>query len=184
MKIYTIHTGLANNYLVNTDGGKVLLIDCSCSLKDLLKLTNKLDAIVITHGHFDHIATLEAVQSHFDCPVFMHPKAVGKLANAKLNASRFFGCVVEVNLTSECVHILKEGQQLLAGEQVIVHWAPGHTDCSIMLQIAGAMFTGDFVFEGSYGRTDLPTGNFKTMQTSLSKWRPLLKNYALYYGHW
>ncbi len=183
MKIYTIHTGLSNNYLVQTDEGKTLLIDCSCSLKDLTKLTDRLDAIVITHGHFDHIATLQEVQQHFGCKVYMHPKAVAKLNNTKLNASRFFGCFVTANLPKACVQPLQAGEQTIAGVPVTAYWVPGHTDCSVMLQIAGAMFTGDFVFADSYGRTDLPTGDFRAMQTSLSTYRPMLKNYTCYWGH-
>ncbi len=182
MKVYTIYTNYSINYLVQV-GKRVLLIDCSCKLSDIKKLTNRVDGIILTHGHFDHFSTLQEVQEYYSCPVFMHKKAAAKLANAKLNASRFFGQIIECKLPQEKIVYLAQGRQNICGVPVIVYYAPGHTNCSIIIEIGGAYFVGDFVFANTYGRTDLPTGDFAQMQQSLAKYRPMLATKQVFSGH-
>ena len=182
MEITKINTNFSCNYLVKK-GDKRILIDCSCEMEDLIKLTDKLDAIVITHGHFDHFFTLEQVQKHYGCKVFMHEKAFEKLTNSRQNASRFFGMIFECKIDKKNVEFLREGQNDIGGVMCNIYYAFGHTNDSVLIEIDKALFTGDFLFKNSYGRTDLPTGNFITMQQNLQKYRPLISSHICYYGH-
>ncbi|MBQ9786202.1 MAG: MBL fold metallo-hydrolase, partial [Clostridia bacterium] len=177
-----IHTQYSLNYLVEKNGS-VLLIDCSCKLEDLIKIAPKIYAIILTHGHFDHFAKIEEVQNHYGCPVYMHKSAYEKLSNDKLNASRYFNMPAVCNLPANSVKFIQEGQLAIKQIDCQVYFAPGHTNDSILIKIDDALFVGDFVFENTYGRADLPTGNFIQMQNSLKKHKNLILQSKVFSGH-
>lgn len=160
-----------------------LLVDCSCGVEDVLKYTSKLDAIVITHGHFDHFCSLEQIQSTFNCPVYIHPNAYQKFSDPRLNASYYFSKDVVCNIPPSSMMDLVEGSNRIANIPVEVMFAFGHTDDSVVILIEDNLFVGDFIFENGYGRTDLPTGSAEEMYKSLRKYLPLRKKYNLFYGH-
>ena len=182
MKITKINTALSCNYLLE-ENGKHILIDCSCELKELQRLTTSLDAIIITHGHFDHFYTIKEVQKYYGCEVYMHKNAYKKLNDNRINASRYFGILFGVQLDEKCIRLVNEGKNTIGGMNFNIYYAFGHTDCSILIEYEKLLFTGDFVFENSYGRTDLPTGNFKVMQQNLEKYKSLISSHICYYGH-
>lgn len=182
MRITKINTYHSCNYLLE-ENGKHVLIDCSCSLLQLKTLTKKLDAIILSHGHFDHFYTLKEVQEYYDCKVYMHKNAYEKLNNNRLNASKLFGELFAISLPQNIVEFVKEGNNTIGGLDFTIYYAFGHTNCSILIEYRDLLFTGDFIFENSYGRTDLPTGDFKVMQQNLQKYAPLVSSHICYYGH-
>ena len=182
MKIIKINTMFSCNYLIEIDG-KQILIDCSCDLNQLKTLTNKLDAIILTHGHFDHFYTLKEVQQYYGCKVYMHKNAYKKLSDNRQNASRYFGLLFDAQLDQKDIIFVNEGINAIANIKFNVYYAFGHTDCSILIEFEKLLFTGDFVFENSYGRTDLPTGDFRLMQQNLEKYKSLISSHVCYYGH-
>ncbi len=160
-----------------------LLVDCSCGVEDILKYTSKLDAIIITHGHYDHFCSLEQIQSAFNSPVYMHSNAYNKLSNPQLNASCYFSNNIVCNILKKNICNLAEGVNNIANIPVEIMFAFGHTDDSILILIENNLFVGDFLFENGYGRTDLPTGSAEEMYQNLRKYLPLRKKYNLFYGH-
>ena len=82
------------------------------------------------------------------------------------------------------VHYCDEGDCItVAGLNIAVLATPGHTPGSVCYQCEAALFTGDTLFAGSVGRTDLPGGSYRTIQDSLVRLANLAENYAIYPGH-
>lgn len=177
---------LSNNYLIIKDG-EAVLIDCACSvslLKENLQ-QNKLRAIILTHGHFDHFYTLKQVIEEFGVNVFMHQNCYKKLADPILNASATLNRLLTIEIEKDYCTFIKENKQYEIIKDLKFEFfnAFGHTDDSIITKIDSNLFVGDFVFEDGYGRTDLPTGNYKIFLKYLKKNLKMLKNGKLFYGH-
>ncbi|MDR0904600.1 MAG: MBL fold metallo-hydrolase [Oscillospiraceae bacterium] len=133
-------------------------------------------AILITHGHFDHIGALEEVQAQTGAPVYIHAAELGGTGrlSGKLDATP--------NLRTYA-----EGDTVAAGRlEFHVIETPGHTmGCVTLLIIDGetrALFTGDTLFAGSCGRTDVG-GDMDMMEASLRRLAALPGDYEVYPGH-
>ena len=186
MEIIELKNGqMSNNYLViNKD--KALLIDCSASVQTVKnKLGNReLVGIIITHGHFDHFISLKEMLDCFNCKVYMHNKVAGKLGDAKLNASGYFDNLVQLDIDKNMIKFVKDEDDFnIADFNVKIYEALGHTADSILIKIENHIFTGDFVFENGYGRTDLETGSFDEFKKYYRKHLKMLNENLLHYGH-
>lgn len=134
-------------------------------------------AVVLTHGHFDHTFSVVPVCDARDIPAYIHPADRHQLADpwSGIGAppgTPLFGQITFAEPAD--VQELADGQTLtLGGVQLRVRLAPGHTAGSVVLDLAGAatpvMFTGDVIFAGSIGRTDLPGGDEAAMYDSLRR---------------
>jgi hydroxyacylglutathione hydrolase len=133
-------------------------------------------AVLLTHGHFDHAFSVAPVCDGNDIPAWIHPDDREMLADPLKGISAesraFFGGNLEMREPRE-VRELADGVELdLAGLRLTVDHTPGHTGGSVMFR-AGAeeggrlVLSGDTLFAGSIGRTDLPGGNHREMLTSL-----------------
>lgn len=111
-------------------------------------------AILITHNHFDHVGALPILKEKYNVPVY--------------------------NFSN-----LKEGEFSIGQFKLNVIYTLGHTSDSITFYFKEdeVMFTGDFIFKGTIGRTDLPTGNFKEMQKSIRKIQAYSDIIKVYPGH-
>ncbi len=109
--------------------------------------------IINTHGHGDHIA----VNGYFNSPVYIHRLDAGCLTNSEKNLSMLFEFPV---VSPEATRLLEDKDKIFLGdlEFNVIH-TPGHTPGSISLQSGDIIFTGDALFSGSIGRTDLPYGD-------------------------
>ena len=118
------------------------------------------EAVLLTHAHFDHIMGLDAFLKAFVVPVYMHQDDVPVLRDAAVMAARFgLGCPAgDIPTTG----ISDGGTLLLAGEEWKVISTPGHTPGSVCYHIPAQrlLFSGDTLFRGSIGRTDLPLGDY------------------------
>ena len=149
-------------------------------------------AALATHGHIDHIWSIAPVCDNAGIPAYIHPADRELLTDPAKGLSLVPGQQLFGGLTlSEPADVLEltDGMELeLAGVRLIVDHAPGHTPGSVTFRLdaelaadeaeavlargdapAGALFTGDLLFAGSIGRTDLPGGDYETILDSLAR---------------
>ena len=124
----------------------------------------RLHLVANSHGHIDHIFDNAAIVRASDAPLAIHPDDAYRLEGRNI-----YGFEIE---RSVATRDLREGEQLRIGELVfdILH-TPGHTEGSVCLyeERLGMMLSGDVLFAGSYGRTDLPGGDDEGMVVSLTR---------------
>ena len=152
-------------------------------------------AVLLTHGHLDHTFSVAPVCGARDVPAWIHPDDRGLLADPMKGLSNetraFFGGRLEWTEPDD-VRPLVDGAVLeLAGLELTVDHAPGHTPGSVMFRSAGdrdadepLLISGDVLFAGSIGRTDLPGGSLPAMLDSLAaKCWPLADATRVLPGH-
>lgn len=140
-------------------------------------------AIMLTHGHFDHIQAVKDVRERYGIPVIGHENAEEILNNPRENLSSVFGGAITVGMDQT----VTDGQILkLAGFEFQVLHTPGHTRDSVCYYLPqeGILFSGDTLFAGSIGRTDFPGGSTSQMMHSLREiLLKLPKKVEVYPGH-
>ncbi|MDL4777277.1 MULTISPECIES: MBL fold metallo-hydrolase [Thermomonosporaceae] len=175
----------ANCYVVAPAAGEECVIvdpgeDAQGGIDDLLREHRlKPVAVLLTHGHIDHVWSVAPVCGAKDVPAYIHPDDRDLLTDPakglSLNAGQqFFG---GLTLTEpDDVKELADGDALeLAGLSFTVGHAPGHTPGSVTFRtppagdVPDVVFTGDLLFAGSIGRTDLPGGSYEEILASLSR---------------
>lgn len=173
----------ANCYLV-MENHHALIIDPADTLPNLDEILNQndctLDAIVLTHAHFDHISGVDKIVNKFGCDVYLNPNEFDFLLDPNLNSSSAFYMDVTCNANAKP---LIEGKNEIAGFEVEAIYCPGHSIGSTVLKIEDCLFTGDVLFQGSIGRMDLATGSVTSMKQSLKKLAQFNKDYKVYPGH-
>ncbi|AWE42105.1 MBL fold metallo-hydrolase [Actinobaculum sp. 313] len=124
-----------------------------------------IDAVVLTHGHFDHFSAAAAMRERFQVPILAHSASVAYLGDPDLNLSARHGRP----RTLDCVEFLAEGEELPFVQPMTVLHTPGHTDDSVTYycEEAGAAIVGDTVYEGGPGLTIFPTGDEQKLARSL-----------------
>ena len=178
LTIHTLPLGdyQTNCYIIHESGSKTCcVIDPGYHPEVILDKTEELgltvEAVLLTHCHFDHVGGVKQIAAETDCDVYlcaddltMPPMfTAGKPYYTKTYA---------------------EGATLsLAGLIIAVLQTPGHTPGSVCLLADNALFSGDTLFAGSCGRTDLPGGDWSTILKSLRRLRDLEANLNVYPGH-
>ena len=164
-----------NCYIIHAAGGsRCLVIDPGYEPDTVFAMAHSLgltiEAILLTHGHFDHVGGVKALAEKVGCPVYLHPE------DLKLP----FPLTLPVGHTQD----VQDGDTLsLAGLSVLVLHTPGHTHGSVCYLADDAMFSGDTLFAHSCGRTDLPGSSHREMVSSLARLAALEEDYAVYPGH-
>ena len=130
-------------------------------------------AILLTHAHYDHTMGVPALREALPgVPVYVHPGDAGM-------SKPFFRIEEMGELT-----FYEEDAQVKVGETVfsVLH-TPGHTGGSVVLRAGDTLFTGDTLFKGSMGRTDLPGGSYEEMRASLRRLGALEGDLTVLPGH-
>lgn len=141
----------------------------------------KPEAILLTHNHFDHISGISGLQTKWpEIPVYCHPADIDRQSKTTV----LFGGVHPTVSSFANVREYHPGQSLtVAGFTVEPLHTPGHTPGSVTLRVDDVLFTGDTLFQGSMGRTDLPGGSYPQIMASLRKLALLEGDYRVCPGH-
>ena len=176
MKTFPLGTYQTNCYVIWNEGSdKCLVIDPGYEpdyvLTQLRLLGKQVAAILLTHGHFDHVGAVKGIAEVTGCPVYL--------------------CEDDLSMPHQFTagplyytDTYREGTRLeLAGLQLKVLHTPGHTPGSVCLLVEDALFAGDTLFQGSCGRTDLPGGDWAQILQSLRRLKTLPEGTKVYSGH-
>ncbi len=130
-------------------------------------------AVLATHGHIDHIWSVAPVCGARNIPAYIHPADRALLSDPARGLSLAAGQQLFGGLTfAEPDDVLDLADQMtleIAGVSLLVSHAPGHTQGSVTFGLAETLFTGDLLFAGSIGRTDLPGGDYGAILDSLAR---------------
>jgi hydroxyacylglutathione hydrolase len=170
---------LATNAYVlkNSDSGKAVVIDPGMNPQALIRRLEGVDveAILLTHAHFDHIRGVDELRKLKRCPVYLHDLEAAWLTDAKKNGSARWPDVTGPIVTDPAEYALAEGQTLeLLGERIRVLHTPGHSPGSVGFLLDRHLFGGDVLFRQGIGRTDLYGGSENDLVDSIR-----IKLYAL-----
>ena len=175
MNIQKLTLGLyqTNTYLLANDT-EAVVIDPGYEADTILDaLAGKtLKAILLTHGHFDHVGAVKELVAETGCEVWIH--AAESTMPPMVTAGPLY-----------FTHTYDEGDTVspIAGLELTVLHTPGHTPGSVCLLMGKEMFSGDTLFACSFGRTDLPGGDPRKMMESLRRLASLQGNFFIHPGH-
>jgi hydroxyacylglutathione hydrolase len=163
---------LDTNAYVVTDAGrsKAIVIDPGTADPSLLRRLEQFDveAVLLTHAHFDHIGGVEAVRKRFGCPVYLHSAEKDWLGDAAKNGSLHWPDATPPIAGEPPDRLLADGEELqLLGDTFKVLFTPGHSPGSVGFLCGDLLFAGDALFRRSVGRTDLPGGNGELLARSI-----------------
>ncbi len=173
-----------NCYIVREDGSKsCAILDPGYAPQQVLDFVKArdmtVDAVLLTHGHFDHVGGVETIVKATGCALWMRE---ADWSQFKTPENAFFYPIANCDFAE--VSLCEEGEHIHAGGVTFtVMETPGHTWGSVCYLCEDALFSGDTLFAGSCGRTDLPGGDWNTIKASLSRLAELEGDYKVYPGH-
>ena len=178
MQLQTLTLGAyqTNCYMIWADGSNSCVIidpgyDPDTVLARVGALGKRVEAILLTHGHFDHVGGVKAIADATGCKVYLCAEDLSmplQFTGGQLYYTDTYG----------------EGAVLtLAGLQIKVLHTPGHTPGSVCLWVEDTLFAGDTLFRESCGRTDLPGGSWAEILKSLRRLKELPEALTVYSGH-
>lgn len=180
---------IETNCYVIKQQDEILLVDPSGDFEKIKTVVQqskaKPIAILLTHAHFDHIGALSEAVMFYNIPVFMHPQEFKWLADPMLNGSGKYRELPDISTEITPLE-MREGQHQLGVFHFQALETPGHSPGSLSFYFAeaGYVVSGDALFRGSIGRTDLYKGDLATLLRSIkSKLLVLPEDTIVYSGH-
>ncbi len=177
-----------NMYVISDEETKEgILIDCGAGIEKITEYIDgmniKLKYVVLTHCHVDHISGIKAIRKEYPrAKIIINEGDKKGMTDSSINGSEVLG--VEENYIDPDI-VVKDGDVITFGniKAEVIH-TPGHTEGSMCLLINDALFSGDTLFRGTRGRTDLKTGSEREILWSIKeKLLKLDENVMVYPGH-
>jgi hydroxyacylglutathione hydrolase len=151
-----------NCYIVRHDSGVAVLVDpgddAATILETIIKTNSSIKAILLTHAHFDHIGAVQELRTKLGVDVWLHPDAREQYANGHVSAARWN---LPFHQPEPAENDLVPGDWKIDPLEFTVLFTPGHAPGHVSLysKAGGFVLSGDALFKGSIGRTDLPGGD-------------------------
>jgi glyoxylase-like metal-dependent hydrolase (beta-lactamase superfamily II) len=164
-------------------GGPVLVVDPADEAREILDALDgaSVAAVVLTHGHFDHLAAAREIVDATGAPLAVHEADAVAITSSAGTGGTMFGFDASAPPADL---VLAEGNVLEAGsERLEVLHTPGHTPGGICLLGAGHLLSGDTLFSASVGRTDFPGGDMAAMRRSIARLAGLPDDTRVHPGH-
>ncbi len=176
----------ASNCYALISGTHALIVDPSASCDAIIGAVEKegarIEGLLLTHGHFDHIMSLDTLRERTGAPAMIHELDDEMLSDGTKNA--FFTFFGMDRRYKPAERLLRDGNEIELGDKKIrVIHTPGHTKGSSCFLAGDALITGDTLFADGYGRCDLFGGDIMKMRDSLKKLRELDPRLTIYSGH-
>jgi hydroxyacylglutathione hydrolase len=156
--------------LMKPEERRCIVIDPGMNPQALLRKVAdyEVEAILLTHAHFDHIGGVDELRKLKGCPVYLHDAEADWLTNAKKNGSMNWPDIGPPIITEPAEYGLDHNQSLkLLGETFKVFHTPGHSPGSVSFLLGDKLFGGDVLFRQSVGRTDLSGGSSRDLHNSI-----------------
>lgn len=174
-------------FALNQETKELLIIDPADQPERIFQKVAQMEgtpvAVLLTHGHFDHISAAEAVRDRYDIPVYACPLETEMLWEPSVNMTQYYGRPVSMK-ADKMPSDLEVFEA--AGFKVQMIFTPGHTkgSCCYYFKDEDVLFSGDTLFHGSVGRTDFPGGSSAQIVESLHRLVDALpEDTAVYPGH-
>ena len=175
----------ANTYLV-VSGTHALVVDPAVSVTAIASAAGSVGAsingILLTHGHFDHVLSLDTLRKAFPVPTMIHKNDAPMLTDGKKNA--FYTFYGQERVFGAADVTFEDGEEIPLGKETLhVLHTPGHTAGSCCFLCGNDLVTGDTLFADTIGRCDLYSSNVTQMRASLSRLQTLDQNLRIHPGH-
>lgn len=171
---------ISTNTYILRENGHCILFDPAANPKRILEEigSDQVDAICLTHGHFDHIQAVDALVKQLHCDVYISEYDEELLRDSKKN-----GSIMLNPFTVKCSIKYYQPITRIGHFEFQVMEAGGHTKGSVILMSDDLMFCGDVIFKDGIGRCDLYGGSFSQMKATLKEISKITKDYKIYCGH-
>ncbi|QWC00571.1 MBL fold metallo-hydrolase [Mycoplasmatota bacterium] len=158
----------------------VILIDPGFNGHEILNVIEEnhytIEAILLTHGHYDHIRDIKLIYQNADYPIYIHSNDYKSLYDPNMNYSKAFNQNFILDKDMVVKKLNDETSINLLNENINVIHTPGHTFGSVMFEYNKYIFSGDTIFYDSIGRTDLFSGNFNAIRRSINMIKDKISN--------
>jgi len=161
-----------NTYIIN-EKADAYIIDPGTNFSGIKEYIDKkrfnVVGILLTHGHFDHIIATNEIVQEYHTKIFIHEKEKTFLFDPRLNLSGLMPTKFTIKDKNSVVTFTEKDKLKLGKETLKIIETPGHSRGSVCFKYKNTLFSGDTLFKGTIGRTDLPTSNTLDIQKSIKK---------------